>query len=678
MKYKEDVNIFFKQGNTDERILKSMAEDTEHEYDLEELSKALDKAKLVQKEVQVKGKNGQTFTRKQWVRTSETQVSQTQSKTQTSDNKSINYSYQELRSMKQGSVITKKLDSGDYIVYEKQDNDSSDYGSWSVHKVTTSGTVSQLSGRNTMKLKEATGWCASPKVVIDSMKDIHNTFLNVKPDIKHVDDSPKETSKNLGTVVSKKYSSKFTHVKLPESNYKSGDIVCIYNSNTDVVGIYQNQGNGYWSHYRLNSSGSVSQLSGVEDNNVLRNIKYANEGSTKNMCINPTDSMKTTILKDVHNVFLKNSPSIVTGKVDTNTKNSQKSTQSRGQGFLNYKGETIERVSRHGQTYYKIKGDRTLYSKESDAKKAIDDNDHTISIASQIPNDGVASNWKWSNNDKNFQFTTSGGEVVHGETVNARNLKNGDTVMLYNGINIAAIGTVKRTEEVILDRHSSHARKAIAITVETNDGKEYTGHSDSEYNGFEVNKLTKVEQSNESKTKKKSDKAVADEPIDEKNMKMMNKIKKETKFTSQGKIFEALEEALNSGTDNPLDYHTVESATVLSVEDYKGNGPKGARTVDRIRIKAEVTGKTSKGEKFTKEVTISTKSTTKDTTSDSSISVPKTRDEIQKLVASGKSKDDIMKLAKESGITWKEHDHSGINWMRACMAMTGTSTKGKK
>lgn len=509
---------------------------------------------------------------------------------------------------------------------------------------------------------------------------------------------------------------------------------------------------------------------------------------------------------------------------------------------IDYKGNVI-RVSQKtvkGETkdYYRVDGSRTWYDSLDDAKKEVDDNDHTISIASQIPNDGVAKNWKWSNNDKNFQFTTSGEEVVHGETTNARNLKNGDTVMLYNGINIAAIGTVKRTEEVILDKHSSHARKAIAITVETNDGKEYTGHSDSEYNGFEVNKLTKVEQSNESKTKKKSDKAVADEPIDEKNMKMMDKIKKETKFTSQGKILDALEEALNSSEGDNTDY-TVESATVLSVEDYKGNGPKGAGTVDRIRIKAEVTGKTSKGEKFTKEVTVSTKKnndtnnsnkpsiseiqdygydpatvtgdptyisvgnagyykigknkwqynspqgrvlggtytdqqiadklsstneeikvfpsnknssqsnssvpTTKDLSSMSldelratlkskskelaevsdamnnnskstgqlnsngtkeqkekydrlvdeiadinveigkkqksdkssaTQSVPKTKDEIQKLVASGKSKDDIMKLAKDAGITWKEHDHAGINWMRACMAMTGTSTKG--
>lgn len=82
MKSKEDVNILFKQGDTDERILKSIAEDTEHEYDSEELSKALDKAKLVQKEVQVRGKNGQMHTRKQWVRAGEDQSSTKQPKSQ--------------------------------------------------------------------------------------------------------------------------------------------------------------------------------------------------------------------------------------------------------------------------------------------------------------------------------------------------------------------------------------------------------------------------------------------------------------------------------------------------------------------------------------------------------------------------------------------------------------------
>ena len=58
----------FINTGVDARTLQSMRQDTEHEYNQEELSKALDKTKMVQKEITVKGKNGTTFTRKQWVR----------------------------------------------------------------------------------------------------------------------------------------------------------------------------------------------------------------------------------------------------------------------------------------------------------------------------------------------------------------------------------------------------------------------------------------------------------------------------------------------------------------------------------------------------------------------------------------------------------------------------------
>ena len=42
----------------------------------DDLQKAMNRAGLVQKDVQVKGKNGQTFTRKQWVKASDAQQSQ--------------------------------------------------------------------------------------------------------------------------------------------------------------------------------------------------------------------------------------------------------------------------------------------------------------------------------------------------------------------------------------------------------------------------------------------------------------------------------------------------------------------------------------------------------------------------------------------------------------------------
>lgn len=59
----------FIQGTSDEELLKSLPT----ENISEDLVKAMNKVGLVQKEVQVKGKNGQTFTRKQWVRASDAQ-----------------------------------------------------------------------------------------------------------------------------------------------------------------------------------------------------------------------------------------------------------------------------------------------------------------------------------------------------------------------------------------------------------------------------------------------------------------------------------------------------------------------------------------------------------------------------------------------------------------------------
>lgn len=56
-----------------------------------------------------------------------------------------------------------------------------------------------------------------------------------------------------------------------------------------------------------------------------------------------------------------------------------------------------------------------------------------------------------------------------------------------------------------------------------------------------------------------------------------------------------------------------------------------------------------------------------------SLGVPKTKADIQSMLASGKSRNDIIELAKKSGISWKENGHEGINWMRCCMALTKAS-----
>lgn len=68
----------FVNTGLDDLILKSM----DVENPSEDLVKAMNRQGLVQKEVQVKGKNGKTFTRKQWVKASEAQSAQKQPKAQ--------------------------------------------------------------------------------------------------------------------------------------------------------------------------------------------------------------------------------------------------------------------------------------------------------------------------------------------------------------------------------------------------------------------------------------------------------------------------------------------------------------------------------------------------------------------------------------------------------------------
>lgn len=70
--------------------------------------------------------------------------------------------------------------------------------------------------------------------------------------------------------------------------------------------------------------------------------------------------------------------------------------------------------------------------------------------------------------------------------------------------------------------------------------------------------------------------------------------------------------------------------------------------------------------------------TTDSKDSKQSFELPKDKSGLAKLLESGTSRDDIMSAAKAAGVAWKHSDHPGINWMRASMAITGTTTRGEK
>lgn len=64
--------------------------------------------------------------------------------------------------------------------------------------------------------------------------------------------------------------------------------------------------------------------------------------------------------------------------------------------------------------------------------------------------------------------------------------------------------------------------------------------------------------------------------------------------------------------------------------------------------------------------------------SNKSFITPRSKSLLTSLLQQGVSREDIMAQAEKDGVTWNKHSHPGINWMRASMAMTGTSTKGNK
>ena len=202
------------------------------------------------------------------------------------------------------------------------------------------------------------------------------------------------------------------------------------------------------------------------------------------------------------------------------------------------------------------------------------------------------------------------------------------------------------------------------------DGKEYEAEVTKYHNGdYEIlgSSIKEVKKDDDTK-KDKSDKTDKKDLVEEsdKLTAMMDQIKKQTKWTSDSKLLEAFDNAANTG-DDVTEEHEVDFVQVTKVEEYKGNGPNGPGTVDRIRVTAKVTGKTSSGKTFTKEMSISTKkvgngnSPTKSDKDSGKFSMS----EFTKL-KSDRTK--AIQYLKDNGISWKETDNEGINWMRACMA----------
>lgn len=278
----------------DERILKSLNSETPSE----DLIKAMNKQGLVQRDVQVKGKNG-TFTRKQWVKAGDDQNSAPAS-TPTAPNSADtthSVSLDSQRKLKAGSILCRKREKGGYYVYQKQ---SSTVGaSWSVQVVTDSGKVSTLSGKEENKMP-TDGFVDAPQIVKNHITEIHNPFLKEGPSFVDHKSSPQPSSKKTPDSPKK---------TVAKHSYSVGDDVILELSgrsiSAKVVKIGDNaMGDTVYTVKETKSGSSPARTYTVPADKLKAVVssKNSNQNSTKDSTKNSGSSLPDTITSDSGNL----------------------------------------------------------------------------------------------------------------------------------------------------------------------------------------------------------------------------------------------------------------------------------------------------------------------------------------------------------------------------------------
>lgn len=667
----------FTNGGSDEALLKSL---NHNEY--EDLEKGLkNKAGLVQRQVTVNGKNG-THTRMQWVKASDVKKTdvviggqQPAADTKKPAIESVSYSDSELKSMKQGAVITRQLKSGKYAVYEKQDNNTTILGGWSCHTVSASGQVSQLTGVDTKDLIGKPDFVKTPKVVQDRMSDIHNVFLKTKADIKHKSDTVID-AQNKGAMKSAKFKTTFEHVQLPTSGYKEGDIITMYNPHKDRVIAYQCQGKG-WSVDVVNSDGSISQLTGKDDNNMIALIKAANAGTGNLVGVNPTSSISSTLRSKVHNVFLKASPNVITGKPNSTNQatktqdktpvskpkaeSSSKKDENTSENRRKLKAEIDEYVHKHNPPTdadrKKVSAMRDKYNawmkEESDRlkKQAQEQYKKTPDKADKPKNDKSSDTTKTKTPDEEFIDSKF-------------NYAYKDDMSMPKKVEKIQVGDKTGyivTREVQRDGgdHSYSGTVYSAVI----DGKAIKASDDETPINLEDNTAFKTRDDCLKALKAQGKNTSDKQPAKADNTKADTTTKKPLVDAKALVKKMSADQAEQFAKDNNITW---------TKNDHSG--------INTMRMKMAIQSAIEDGSVEAPDLGNMPSKPTK--TDKSSAGAKKPQDDAKKAVqdAIGKNPDraKAMEKFKANGITWKESDKEGINWMRAMMAATKHVADGGK
>lgn len=311
----------------------------------------------------------------------------------------------------------------------------------------------------------------------------------------------------------------------------------------------------------------------------------------------------------------------------------------------------------------------TKSSSDTDSNSSKKDNKNT-NLTSKISGIPEFRDIKYDNKS-NFTFTDKDGNKVSGKTVDARTLKPGDTVLLYNGTHVQAIGTVTDTSVETLDSRSIHSRKAVSITIETADGISLGGFSGSEPD-FSVRKITKVEDAISGQSKSKSDDKASS-----------GKFKpSDFQFRSGGQVVADFvnsidkELGVKKHANGNVGFGTLSLENGASVNfGYDDTGAyatwNGSKFRDAKSLKSAMSGQKSDQGKMNHQTGVREKKAA--TMIEDYFAGNHSHDDGKKALANllgkGYTRDDIMAQAEKSGVTWKKNDHAGINWMRASMAI---------
>lgn len=338
-------------------------------------------------------------------------------------------------------------------------------------------------------------------------------------------------------------------------------------------------------------------------------------------------------------------------KTSTDTK-----TESRGQGFIKYNGETIKRVQKHGQTYYQIEGDRTLYSYEKDAKKAVD----------EMP--GKLTDGAFKDKDGNIHVNVTKDDFVKDVVANYDSMSRGD---LQAAVEAFALAN-KLDDDKLLAEIDGEANKSSDNSDVTKEIKDVFAQK------LHMPIPKSVEQA----------KAMLDD----------YKSKGYTSNASKNAISEA-EKVLGISSDDSVKFDKTKSGKVGGIQVGKElaavvkTAPTGAKKLREVTdndtgktysiytdtssnkpdgiVAVENTSSEPKKEEKKPEAKPST-----DSKMSKADAKAKTQSYTSKIGKTDAERSAFMDKVKAAGITWKENDKPGINWMRCCMAMNSHFENG--